>query len=143
MGALAGLHAGLHHAAGQHVFAVACDMPYLNSTLIRKLSTLRNSADVVIPHGENGPEPLHSLYGKKCLPFMEAALAAEKHRIVSFFTDVNVCNFSDEEVAMEDPDFNSFRNINTPVDYYLLRANPRNYNDSADQRHEPGRLQYA
>src|SRR5690242_9357236 len=57
LGALAGLHAGLHHAATPHIFAVACDMPYLNDTLIRKLAQMPTEADVVIPEGENGPEP--------------------------------------------------------------------------------------
>lgn len=143
MGALAGLHAGLHHAASRHIFAVACDMPYLDSRLIRKLSTLRDNADVVIPHGDNGPEPLHALYGKGCLPFMEAALAADRRRIISFFPHVQVCNFSRGQVAAIDPAFNSFRNVNTPDDYYLLRASPATRTDAPDQGAEPVTLQYA
>src|SRR6185369_5471024 len=62
MGALAGLHAGLHHATTPYIFAVACDMPYLNSALIRRLAALRHDADVIIPQGENGLEPLHAIY---------------------------------------------------------------------------------
>ena len=34
LGALAGLHSGLYHAANPHIFAAACDMPWLNSSLI-------------------------------------------------------------------------------------------------------------
>ena len=122
MGALAGLHAGLYHAATPHIFAVACDMPYLNSALIRRLVKLRHEADVVIPQGENGLEPLHALYGKGCLPFMEQALLADRRRIVSFFPQVRVRQFSQDRVATIDPDFNSFCNVNTPSDYYHLRA---------------------
>lgn len=143
MGALAGLHSGLHHAAGGHIFAVACDMPYLNSSLIARLCALRDSADVVIPHGDNGAEPLHAVYGKNCLPFMEAALAADRRRIISFFPGVNVCEFSREQVALMDPDFDSFRNINTPVDYYLLLANSRSPADTADQGRELEQLKRA
>ena len=122
MGALAGLHAGLHQAATPHIFAVACDMPYLNSNLIRRLAALRHEADVVIPQGENGLEPLHALYGKGCLPFMEQALEADRRRIVSFFPQVVVHHFGHAGVAALDPEFNSFRNINTPDDYFHLRA---------------------
>ena len=121
MGALAGLHAGLKHSTAPHIFAVACDMPYLNASLIRRLALLRGEADVVIPEGDQGLEPLHALYGKGCLPFMEQALAADRRRIVSFFPQVRVRRFAREQVAAIDPGFDSFRNINTPAEYYDLR----------------------
>ena len=122
MGALAGLHSGLHHAANQFIFAVACDMPYLNSTLIRRLSAHRHLADVVIARGEKGWEPLHAVYSKSCLNPMQKALSADRKRIVSFFPEVQVCEFSSDSVADIDPGFDSFRNINTPEEYYRLRA---------------------
>ncbi len=121
MGALAGLHAGLHHSHTPHIFAVACDMPYLNEELIRAMLARRHQADLVIPEGENGPEPLHAVYAWQCLPAMEAALLSGKRRIVSFFPQVRVHCFGHTEIATLDPDFMSFRNINTPEDYYELR----------------------
>lgn len=125
LGALAGLHAGLQHATTPHIFAVACDMPWLNSTLIRRLATLRHDADVVIPQGESGLEPLHALYGKPCLGPMEESLAANRRRIVSFFPQVRVHHFCQEQIAVIDPAFDSFRNVNTPADYYQLRGEDR------------------
>jgi len=144
MGALAGLHAGLFHATRPHIFAVACDMPYLNSALIRRLVVQRNNADVVIPEGENGLEPLHALYGKGCLPFMEQALEADRRRIVSFFPQVRVHQFSQKLVATIDPAFDSFRNVNTPSDYYHLRAEytPRDERQR-DQSHKYAQLRNA
>jgi molybdopterin-guanine dinucleotide biosynthesis protein A len=121
MGALAGLQAGLRHSAGSHVFAVACDMPYLNSALIRRIADLRTDADVVIPQGDKGLEPLHALYGKACLAPMEQALRAGKRRIVSFFPGVRVNEMSAHDVAALDPGFRSFCNINTPGEYFELR----------------------
>jgi molybdopterin-guanine dinucleotide biosynthesis protein A len=125
VGALGGLHAGLHHSKTEHIFAVACDMPYLNSTLIRRLASLRDRADVVIPQGDKGLEPLHALYGKGCLAPMEQALTGDRRRIVSFFPAVRVCNLSREAVAELDPGFDSFKNINTPSDYFELREDER------------------
>jgi molybdopterin-guanine dinucleotide biosynthesis protein A len=122
MGALAGLHAGLYHAATPYIFAVACDMPYLNSDLIRRLAAMRDLADVVIPAGEKGLEPLHALYSNACLLYMEQALEADRRRIVSFFPQVRVTEVSRDWVAASDPGFDSFRNINTPEEYYHLRA---------------------
>lgn len=122
MGALAGLHAGLYHATTPHIFAVACDMPYLNSTLIRKLASLRNGTDVVIPEGQAGLEPLHALYSSSCLPYMEQAMADDRRRIISFFPQVRLRKVSRDWVAAIDPCFDSFKNINTPDDYFHLRA---------------------
>jgi len=130
MGALAGLHAGLQASSSKHVFAVACDMPYLNSVLIKKLATLRDNADVVIPEGERGPEPLHALYGKACLVHMENALTVGRRRIVSFFPEVRVHKLSCQAVARLDPAFNSFININTPDDYFGLRGEERGLNQA-------------
>jgi molybdopterin-guanine dinucleotide biosynthesis protein A len=122
LGALAGLHAGLYHAANPHIFAAACDMPWLNSALIRRLAALRHDCDVVIPQGENGLEPLHALYGKTCLGPMEESLSNSRRRIISFFPQVQVQQMAKEQIAAIDPDFDSFRNVNTPQDYYQLRA---------------------
>jgi len=123
MGALAGLHAGLHASRTPHIFGVACDMPYLSHTLIRALLARRYQADVVIPQSPNGLEPLHAVYSQSCLPAMEQSLLAGRRRIVSFFPQVGVHTFSSDHVATIDQDFSSFSNINTPADYFELRKN--------------------
>ena len=121
MGALAGLHSGLSHGSTEHIFAVACDMPYLSELLIRHLAQQANSRGVVIPESPGGLEPLHAVYGKGCLPAMEAALDAGEQRIVSFFGQVPVQRITAAEMAYADPNLDSFRNINTPDEYFRLR----------------------
>ena len=123
MGALAGLHAGLHASRTPHIFAVACDMPCLNDTLVRALLARRQQADVVIPESDQGLEPLHAVYGKACLPHMEEVLLAGRRRLISFFPQVRVQRFDRARVAAIDPGYASFRNINTPGDYFDLRKN--------------------
>ncbi len=123
MGALAGIHAGLKQSGGSHVFVVACDMPRLNPSLIHHLSSLaREDWDVVIPRSAAGLEPLHAIYGRRCLPAMEASLKDGKTRIVDFFQAVRVKTVAAEEVARFDPEFASFSNINTPEEYFGLRG---------------------
>jgi molybdopterin-guanine dinucleotide biosynthesis protein A len=123
MGALAGLHAGLYHSRTPHIFAVACDMPYLNESLIRALLARRHQADVVIPESGQGLEPLHAVYGRGCLPAMEQALLSGRRRIISFFPHTRVHTFASDHVATIDRTFSSFSNINTPADYFELRKN--------------------
>lgn len=125
MGALAGLHAGLVNSRTPHMFAVACDMPYLNDSLIRALVARRHRADVIIPESDDGLEPLHAVYCRSCLPAMETALQAGKRRLVSFFPEIRTMIVPGATVRFVDPDLDSFRNINTPADYYDLREGER------------------
>ena len=120
-GSLAGLHSGLCHARGERIFAVACDMPLVSVGLIRHLCSLAVSAEIIIPCGESGHEPLHAVYHKNCIVPMEAALDAGKRRIADFFPSVRVRAVAAGELAQFDPQGLSFRNINTPEEYFALR----------------------
>jgi len=120
-GSLAGIHAGLTHSNTEYVFTVACDMPYLNDALIKDLSARAAGCDAVIPESGSGLEPLHAIYGKGCLPAMELALTEGKSKIVDCLNWEKVVIVKKEEVAEIDPDFLSFRNINTPEEYFRFR----------------------
>jgi FdhD protein len=121
LGALSGIHSGLRHSPTPYVFVIACDMPHLNPGLIRHLASLAAGCDVVIPESGDGMEPLHAIYGKNALDPMEEALRSGEGRIVDLFGKVTVRKVSREEVSRFDPTFLSFRNINTPQDFSLLR----------------------
>lgn len=121
LGALAGIHSALQHAGNPCIFAVACDMPYLNRNLIRYLAGLIRVNDVIIPESAHGVEPLHAFYSKSALPAIENSLERGRKRIVSFFPHVQVKTATREEVALLDPEFASFWNVNTPGDYFRLR----------------------
>lgn len=125
MGALAGIHSGLFHSSTPHILAVACDMPYLNEGLMRRLAAWAEVNDVVIPEGEKGVEPLHAIYGREALAEIGEALAAGERRIVSFFDRVRVARIAREEVALFDPAFKAFSNINTPEDYFRFREDEK------------------
>ena len=53
---------------------------------------------------------------------MTAELAAGRQRIVSFFPQVRVNELYPEDWHDCDPQELSFRNINTPEEYYALRG---------------------
>ncbi len=125
MGSLAGIHSGLVHAATPYVFVVACDMPYLNDNLIGRLADRISGQDVVIAESDKGLEPLHAFYGKGCIPAMEEALNNGKSRIIECFDWDRVTVVSREAVAEIDPEGLSFRNINTPEEYFHIREETR------------------
>ena len=115
-GSLGGIFSGLEAASNSWAIAVACDMPFLNLSLIGRMLALRKDMDVVVPLIEGRPEPTHALYSKTCLPFIEPKLLDQQLKISGFYDDVRVHYVPEEEVASMDPQFLSFFNVNTPED---------------------------
>lgn len=121
MGSLAGIHAGLANSKTPYIFVTACDMPHLNTPLIRRLVGAIAGQDVIIPESNGGLEPLHAVYGKGALPLMVEALSKGNRKIVDCCAKLKATVIGKEEVSLFDADFLSFSNINTPEDYYLFR----------------------
>jgi molybdopterin-guanine dinucleotide biosynthesis protein A len=96
-------------------------MPLLNSALIKRLVTSIHGQDIVIPEGSGGLEPLHAIYGKGALPVMEEAFARGRVKIVECCERLRSTVLPRDVVAGIDPEFLSFRNINTPEEYFTFR----------------------
>ena len=138
-GVLAGIHAGLVHARSDRIFVVGCDMPFINPQVVRAICTGDWPEDVVIPVLQGGHEPLHALYGRNCITAIEEQLQAGRKRIISFFPWVNVRELGAEHWQESDPEGLSFRNINTPEEYFQLRGEPVSLGlSSKEQQRESG-----
>ena len=59
-----------------------------------------------------------------CIDAIAEQLEDGQRRIVSFFPQVHVRNLADEFWQNVDPQGLSFRNINTPEEYFRLRGEP-------------------
>jgi molybdopterin-guanine dinucleotide biosynthesis protein A len=119
--ALGGIYSGLKAARGHHSVVVACDMPFLNVSLLRHMQGLAAGYDVVIPRIGRLTEALHAIYSRECLPFMEQQLRAGDLRIVHFFPNVRVRYVDQDEMKVFDPDLLSFFNINNQADLDIAR----------------------
>jgi molybdopterin-guanine dinucleotide biosynthesis protein A len=118
-GALGGLYTALSAAEQPLVALVACDMPFVNRDLLaaERDRLIETEADLVIPHTGEGLEPFHAIYRREsCLPFVAAAIEADKWRVDSWFSQVEVITFPLNEITRYDPELLSFRNVNTPED---------------------------
>ncbi len=115
-GSLGGIFSGLDAASNGWTIVVACDMPFLNLALLRRMMALTEDADAVVPLIDGRPEPTHALYSKACLPFIEPRLISGDLKISGFYDQVRVRYLSEEDVAALDPEFPSFFNVNTPED---------------------------
>jgi len=119
-GSLGGIFTGLAAASGEAAFTVACDMPFLHREVARLVVARAAEGDVVIPRVGAQLETLHAVYGKACLPAMEARLKAGRLKIVGFFPDVRVVEIPEAEVARHRAPEVVFMNVNTPEE--LARA---------------------
>lgn len=120
-GALGGLYTALSSATCETVAVVACDMPFASASLIEAASRLldQEEADVVIPDSGGGLlEPMHAVYRREtCIPAIEAAIEADKWKLISWFPDVKVRVLQPDEVKTFDPSGLAFWNLNTPEEF--------------------------
>ena len=119
-GPLGGISAGL--AAAQHDLAivVACDMPFLNTQLLRSLVDRAVNVDAVVPLTGDQFEPLHAVYRRTCLAAIERHLAGGDRRVISFFDEVRVKAVPETDWRSLDPTGRSIANLNTPDDLLQL-----------------------
>lgn len=121
-GSLGGIYSGLHAAAGESAFTVACDMPFLHPDVCRLVVERAAQGDVVIPRIGRQLETMHAAYRKTCLPHIEARLLSGQLKIVGFFPRVRVVEIHEAEVArFRDPAV-VFMNVNTPEELERARA---------------------
>lgn len=119
---LSGLHAGLFYAQTPYAYFCACDTPFLQPDLVRRvLAEIRPAVDVVLPRSAGGNEPLSAVYSRRCLGPIERQLARGELKIDRFFRKVRICTVAEAELRRVDPALDSFFNVNTPQDWLAAR----------------------
>ncbi|MDY0339799.1 MAG: formate dehydrogenase accessory sulfurtransferase FdhD [Coriobacteriia bacterium] len=113
-GPLGGLVTALAATEDEWVLAVAADMPWLAPSVIRALWDARDGAQMVIPVGEKGPEPLLALYHVSCLPEARRMLSTGRRRLISIASSVKAIEVPLDAFKAVDPSLRSIVNINTP-----------------------------
>ena len=119
-GALGGLYTAIATATHPIVAVVACDMPFASPKLIEGMTNLmvQHEADVVIAKSDGGYEPIHAVYRREtCLPAIEAAIHADKWKVISWFPQVKIYELNAEELNSFNPDGLAFWNVNTPDEF--------------------------
>ncbi|MBN2304898.1 MAG: molybdenum cofactor guanylyltransferase [Anaerolineae bacterium] len=117
-GALGGIYSAIYHSQSDYILTVACDMPFLNPTLLHYMIDLRDENggpyDVIVPVVNDHPQGLHAIYSRACLQPIRARLDADRLKVIGFHDDVRVRHLEPVEYMRFDPEGRSFQNINTP-----------------------------
>jgi molybdopterin-guanine dinucleotide biosynthesis protein A len=126
LGPLSGIYSGLHWArerGDQGIVAVACDMPFPSVLLLRAIAAASTQHDAVLPEsdGRRGLEPLFAYYSVNCIPAIDAAIARDDRRMISFHPDVDLYRFPLEQVRTFGDPAVLFMNVNTRADLEAAR----------------------
>jgi molybdopterin-guanine dinucleotide biosynthesis protein A len=116
-GSLGGVYSAIYHVATPYCLVVACDMPFLQTAVLRYLITQMAGYDVVVPDVLGELQTLHAIYSKACLQPIERRLETHRLRIVGFFPDVRVRTVTASELEPYDPALLAFQNLNTPEEF--------------------------
>lgn len=126
-GALGGLYTGLFFSNFYYSFCVACDMPFLNKSLVQYLIKRIGDEDVIVPRTKDGLQPLHAIYSKNCLDPIKEIIEQGKFKIIDIFHRVQVNIIEEADFISLDPFRESFINVNTPKELLsILRVKESN-----------------
>ncbi len=139
-GPMSGIHAGLLQAESPFVYVTGCDMPRVSPDLILHMMTrLRTSQDhpvgAMLRRESGHLEPLNAFYAKGLAPLMEVRLKEKVSGLQAFCRDQAFVWLTEEELAVRDPDFQSFEDYNQPSDLVgrPLTFDPENFSRPADK----------
>lgn len=120
-GPLAGIYSGLLASDSFHNFVVACDMPFINASLIKYLLKNKNNYDMLIPQINKENHPLFGLYSKNCIPVIEEKLRQHILKVITILPKVKSRFLSRQEIRRFDKGMLSLVNVNTQEDLKKVR----------------------
>lgn len=121
-GSIGGLYTGLSYASSRHSLVVACDMPFLNISLIGYLFQLSPAFDAIVPKVANMAEPLHAVYSRSCILHIKKLMDEDKLSILELLPLVKVRYVEEDELNQFDPEHLSFFNINSETDLEVAKS---------------------
>ena len=122
-GPMAGLAAALDWCGEALLFAVACDMPFVDRRVIQIVidRARASSADIALPIAGGRHQPLLACYSPRCRALVARQLAAGARRMSALpdaarAAGLVVDEIDEREIRTVDPQLRSFANINRASD---------------------------
>ena len=118
-GPLAAICTGMNATPGDRYLVVACDMPFVTSSLFRLLLAACPDADAVVPVVGGRDQPLCAAYARGCLGAITETLAAGGTRVADFYARIRLYRLPETALAGIGPPAILFANVNTAEDLAL------------------------
>lgn len=127
-GPIGGIYTGLLNSKTHYNFVFGCDMPLIERGLVHSMMDKVKGYDLIIPKGQRGPEPLHSIYSKGCLPYIEEQISKRDFKISNLLGRIKKTRYLDADWAES-----SFFNLNTYEDLMWIMKKKGRSLDGKDQ----------
>lgn len=123
-GPLGGIYTGLLNSKTEYNFVIGCDMPLVNREFVLlMINRLKEGYELIIPKSARGLEPLHSIYSKGCLKYIEEQLSKGDLKLMNLIKKIDKVKYIDRMDWAE----SSFFNINTQQDLRWLLKERNEY----------------
>ena len=117
LGPLAGLAAGLSASTTELNIVVACDMPLVRSSVLRRLLALCEDAEICVAVVDGHASPLCAVYRSSVAGVAQQLLAGGERRVMALLDRVQTKRVEAAQFRDLDPDLDSFVSCNTPEAY--------------------------
>lgn len=121
-GVIGAILTALESTSADRVLVVACDLPFLTTSLMQRLAELASDADAAWVRSSAGPEPLVACYRRSAAPRIRAAIAAGRLKAGDLDQVLTIR-------ALETPELETFgdparllANINSPEDLSTIQS---------------------
>ena len=121
--ALGGIYTALSAFPGKDCFVFACDLPFLNASLIHSMMEEKNGYDLFIPKSRHGLEPLHAIYTEKCLKAMKKQIRRKRWSLGFLVSQLRSGIYDLSSLRAFDPEERCLMNVNTPHDLRMAEKN--------------------
>jgi molybdopterin-guanine dinucleotide biosynthesis protein A len=118
-GPLGGMRVALSKASYDHVWIVACDMPYLSSHIAHWMvkSQKEMDYDAVVPVIRGKIHPLYGIYHRRCKKIVQDLLQESSRRVIGLLDRIDWLALDEAFFQHKGFDLRFVTNVNTPEDY--------------------------
>lgn len=121
LGPLGGTYSGLLASKSKYNFVIACDMPFINTSLIKYMLAKKNNYDIILPHINGKFHPLFGIYSRNCIPAIEENLKQNILKVIGILPKVRSRFISRKEIERFDKSLLSLVNVNTKEDLERIK----------------------
>jgi molybdopterin-guanine dinucleotide biosynthesis protein A len=116
-GAMGGIYTALTVADADEVIVVACDMPFLDAALLRRLVQMSADHDGAWIRSPRGVDPLLACYRRRAAEVIRREIDGGRLKVSSLGAVLHMAEMTHDEVALYGPPDRLLANVNSPEDY--------------------------
>jgi molybdenum cofactor guanylyltransferase len=124
LGAIGGIYSAVAMSQSEQVLVVACDLPFLDASVLRALKEKSLGRDGAWVTSERGIEPLLACYRRHTAAKIRARIDRKQLKASDLATTLDMYALTGAELAALGPVDRLLANVNTPSDYARVQYRP-------------------